>query len=132
MRPMQISELGNRGFSLIEVMASIAIFGIVAAGMTSSFVQLQKTNLANEIRSGAMGAAQKVMDELRVEDPAALPSNGSSAPQIITIQGRDYSVTTSYCPNATYCSSTMRMLRVSVNYRSQKRYEVDSIYCQLQ
>ena len=122
----------HRGFSLIEVMASIAIFGIVATGMTSSFVKMQQTNLANEIKTGAMGAAQKVLDELRVSDPASLPSSGTSAPQTITIQGRAFSVTTTYCPVATYCTSTMRQLRITANYKSVKRYEVDSIYCQLQ
>ena len=127
-----INRLNSSGFSLIEVMASIAIFGVVAAGMTGTFVKTQQANLSNEIKSGAMGAAQKVLDELRVSDPATLPSSGTSAAQIVTIQNRSYSVTTSYCPDSAYCSSTMRMLRVTANYKDVKRYEVDSIYCQLQ
>ena len=122
----------DRGFSMIEVMASIAIFGVVATGMTSAFVKMQQANLANEIKAGAMGAAQKVLDELRVSDPATLPSSGTSAAQTITIQGRAFSVTTTYCPVATYCTSTMRQLRITANYKSVKRYEVDSIFCQLQ
>ncbi len=123
--------MNSRGFTLIELMFSLLLFGVTASAMTSGFRAMQQQNLQNEVRSGAIGAAQQVLDELRLTDPTTLPTNGSAS-QNITYGARTYTVTTSYCALSSYCtSSSIRQIRLGVTYDGQTRYQVDTVFCQL-
>ena len=120
-----------RGFTLLEVMFSMVIFGIAAAGMTHGFAQMQHRNWEYEVRSGAIGAAQEVLDRLRVADPYSMPDSGSSS-QSINYADRDYEIITTYCAESSYCSSSnIRHVRIGVNYLGKTRYRVDTVFCQL-
>ena len=118
-------------FSLIELMASLLLFGVVASAMTGGMLQMQKRSWQNEVRSGAIAAAQQVLDELRLSDPISMPSTGSSS-QTVTVGGRSFVVTTSYCAIASYCTSAAtRQIRVGVSNNGKNCYQVDTIYSQL-
>jgi prepilin-type N-terminal cleavage/methylation domain-containing protein len=122
----------ERGFTLIEVIVAIGLFGIVAMGLAGGFVSQMKTNNENAIRIQAISAAQQVLDSLRVEDPASFPPTGSDAPRNITVSGRVFSVVVSYCSISSLCpATTTRHLRASVTYKGKKRYEVDTVFSQL-
>ena len=125
------SVVNQCGFSILEVLFSIGLFSIVASGMTASFVGLQRRNYENEVRTAAIGAAQKVLDEARVLDPATLPTSGSAS-TTVTYGSKSFDVTTTYCAIPAECSSAnVRQLRVAVSYRGTQRYKVDTIFCQL-
>jgi type II secretory pathway pseudopilin PulG len=122
------------GFSMLEVLFSVGLFSVIAALMTSSFITLQKRNRENELRTGAISAAQQVLDIIRSPntDPATLPTSGSVVQPIVTIGGPPYEVTLQYCPAGTFCSSsTMRHIRATVRFRNQVKYVVDTVFCQL-
>lgn len=129
---MITSRKSQKGFSLLEVLVSIVIFGVVSMGMAVAFVTNLKTNTASEVRSQASEIAQRYLDELRTVDPGSLPSSGTTGPQTFTLGKRSYAVLTTYCADASLCaSSTMRHLRIRVQYQNREVYRVDTVFSQL-
>ena len=122
----------NSGFTLLEVLVALMIFGVIAASLTPMFATHAKFNSQAEIRSGAIAAAQEVLDNVRLQDPATLPLTGTSSIQNVEAGDRTYQVTVSYCSNSAYClTSASRHLKVDVSYRGQEMYEVETVYTQL-
>jgi len=119
-------------FSLLEVLVSLSIFSVGALAAASAFSTQLSFNSQSETRSGAIMAAQQVLDEIRISDPASLPSSGTSAAQNITIGNKLYVVTVTYCSPSTYCTSTnIRALKAIVKHNNSTVYTVDTIYAQL-
>jgi len=125
----------NAGFSLIEVMFALGMFGLLSLSMASALVFYARINTDNEYRSGAIQVAQAVLDELRSSDPASLPSvSGTTETRSITAEGkrRPYTVVITYCANATWCNtSDKRHIKVAVTYAGKLRYETETVYSQL-
>lgn len=123
----------NKGFTLIEVMATTLIFSVISASMASAFVSHLKLNTRNEIRSGAVAAAQRVLDDYRLINPTTLPLSGSTAAVDLTIGSRTYQATTSFCVNTAFCATgNSRQLTVVIRYRGQALYEAETVYTLLQ
>jgi type II secretory pathway pseudopilin PulG len=125
----------EEAFSLIEVMFALGLFGIVSLSMASSFIQHMRANTDNEVRSGAIQAAQLVLDGLRTEDPASMPGDADSPAtesRTETVAGRSFTVNITYCQDATLCASAnMRHISVSVEYQGRTRFETQTVYTQL-
>lgn len=122
----------EKGFTLVEVLAALAIFGLLAAGMGPVFLQQLQQNRLAEIKTEAMGAAQVALDKLRIQDPATLPATGNGTVQTITVGSHTFSVTPSYCEVASFCSSpTVRHIRVRVTYKGQQVFTTQTVYSQL-
>ena len=119
------------GMSLIEALIAIVLVGIALAGISQAFVTQMDANTRNDKRSGAIAAAQQVMEALRRQDPAGMPTTGSSSPQQVSMGGRDYQVVTSYCLVPSYCGTVSRHLRIEVTLDGQDLYSVESVYTQL-
>jgi prepilin-type N-terminal cleavage/methylation domain-containing protein len=123
----------EQGFTIVEVMVSLGIFGIVSAMMATSMVQMLRTNYDNEVRSGAYSAAQLVLDDFRSQNISLLPTSGNGTIQNITISGKTFNVTPTFCITASDCATAnIRGIRVSVSHKSQVRYVVDTVYARLQ
>lgn len=123
----------QRGFTIIEVMVALGMFGVVSAMMATTMVQMQRTNYDNEIRSGAYNAAQLVLDDLRLQNIALLPTSGSGAVQNVVISGHTFNVTPSYCLTASDCiSANIRGIRVVVAYKGVTKYTLNTVYARLQ
>jgi type II secretory pathway pseudopilin PulG len=117
--------------SLIEALLAIVILGIALASVAQAFITQRTMNELNEQRSGAAAAAQQAMESLRRQDPASMPTSGSSSPQTITVDGRDYQVVTSYCVASTYCGAGSRHLRLEVSFAGRDLFDVETVYTQL-
>ncbi len=125
------ARLNSAGFSLIEGLVSISIFSIFSVFISQAFIVHLGTNTRSENSSLAIFAAQKVLDDLRQQDPATMPTTGT-ATQTVTIDGKPFSVVTAYCSPNTYCTSTnIKAIKITVNYRNKKFYEVDTVFSQL-
>jgi prepilin-type N-terminal cleavage/methylation domain-containing protein len=121
----------EHGFTLLELLFAVGIFGIAATMTTQSLVQMHRQNGESEVRTAAIGAAQRVLDEIRFTDPSTLPMSGTST-QNVTVDSRVFAVSTEYCALGSFCSSSnIRQVRVGVTYRGQSRYQVDTVFCQL-
>jgi prepilin-type N-terminal cleavage/methylation domain-containing protein len=124
--------LSSKGFSILETLVSLAIFSIGTLAVAQAFTSQLAFNNRSELRSGAINAAQQVLDELRVIDPTTLPTSGTSTPQNIVIGGKTYVVTIAYCQATSHCSSsTVRDLKVTVQHKNTTIYNVETVYAQL-
>jgi prepilin-type N-terminal cleavage/methylation domain-containing protein len=122
----------SKGFSLIEVMASLSIFAIVMAGAVPAFILNLKYNTLSELRSSAAIAAQLKLGQLRFEDPQDMPSSGTSASEDVEVGSKTFQVTTSYCANATYCTTiNNRHITVNVSYHGNEQYSVQTVFTKL-
>lgn len=121
----------EQGFTLLEVMVSLLLFLVVSAIMASSFVGHLKRSTETEVRTLAMGAAQEILDETRLTDPAGLPSSGTTSSTVV-VGGRSFVVESTFCSNATYCASAAnRHVRVRVNFNGAKVFETETVFTRL-
>ena len=118
-------------FTIMEVLVALALFSIAAIAMARAFASNMRLNTEADIRSGAVEAAQRVLDDLRVIDPSTLPTSGQ-VNSTVQIGDRTYSAAVTYCKTSTYCSSTtIRDVYVAITFNSKKYYEAESVYTQL-
>lgn len=120
-----------RGFTLLEALVALAIMGIALAGLVPAFQAFLDANSASEERSNAVAAAQQVMEMLRQQDPASLPSSGTSAVETIQVGDHEYEVVATYCAQTTYCSSAARHILLEVSFAGNAVYEVETVFTQL-
>lgn len=121
------------GFTLIEVLFSITLFGVILIGLIPAFVFQLRMNTLSELRSNAAMAAQAKLDELRFTNITDIPASGSSAEEDIAIGDRVFQVITHYCETAAYCATgNNRQVRVAVTYNGEPQYAVETVYTRLQ
>ncbi|MBP9837860.1 MAG: type II secretion system protein [Proteobacteria bacterium] len=124
--------LQNKGFTLLEVMASLLIFSLVVAGMGPAFIAHEKYNTESQIRTDAIAAAERALDLLRYQNPTSLPTSGTSAATDYIINGKTYSVFTVYCLTSTYCQSpNNRHITIRVKYKNKQVFETETVFTQL-
>jgi len=121
----------QRGFSLIEVMTAMALFGVVTTGMIPVFLAHARFNHDTHRRSSAVAAAQIVMDSLRTQNPAEMPSSGSTVFEDVEVDSTHFVVVAYYCLEANYCSSKTRHVRVEVDYGGKLYFTLDTVYTKL-
>ena len=119
------------GFTLTESLIALAIMGIALAAILPTFLTYADTNDLSEERSGAVAAAQEIMEGLRQADPVSLPSTGSSAPQLVAVGQREYEVVASFCTDIQYCGLDSRHILIEVSHGGRTIYTVESVYTQL-
>lgn len=110
---------------------SLLLFLTVSATMASTYVgHLQRSTQA-EIRTLAVAAAQRALDELRLQDPGALPTSGSTS-QTIVIDNKNFTVQTSYCVTVAFCASAAnRHLRIQVSHLGGMVFETETVFTRL-
>ena len=122
----------EEAFTLVEVLFAILMLSILIVGTIPVFQSLSKRNTAMEVRAGGMGAAQQVLDRLRQQDPPLMPTTGSDPVEDLTINNRTYQLTTSYCADTSLCTSiNNRHLHISVDYRGEQIFEIETVYTRL-
>ncbi len=123
-------RIRTRGFTLVEALIGVAILGIVMAGVLPVFMNYMRVNSQSDVRSGAVSAAESVMDGLRQTSLGAWPASGT----VRTTSGgdRDYAVTILYCTSSmAYCASDTRQVEVVVRYHGKVYYDVQTVYTKL-
>ncbi len=122
----------EKGFTLIEVMIAMLIFLLILGGMLPVFLSFAKFNTASQTKSEAMNAASYVLDQLRLTDPLAMPTAGATTSETVSIGSKDFTVTTAYCSDMTYCGTVNnRHILVRVNYKGKQLYAVETVFTQL-
>lgn len=124
--------MSEKGFSLIESLIGLALLAVVLASLLPAFLTLMDANTFSEEHSAALAAGQRAMEKLRLTDPGSLPTSGTSAVQIIVVDGREFEIVTHYCRVPEYCSSSTRHVSVEIRYGGQKVYDVDTVYTRMQ
>ncbi len=131
--PMKRSKnYSEAGFTLIEVLAALALFGLIAAGVTPAFINFTKFNSEMDMRSEALAAAQWKLDELRFESPQDMPTGGVFGPENYVINNRTFEVVTTYCENGGYCpTNNTRHIKVEVSYDDKELVQIETVYTML-
>ena len=129
----------QRGVTLVEALVAIAIIGIVLAATVPAFVGNLRINTDNETRSGAVTAAQTVMDRLRGD--AAWPEyggppGGPMVPPVVTVEtsARSYDVRIDYgpyCDDAGTCYAGARRVELEVTHGGRTFYRLATVFTQL-
>lgn len=115
------------GFSLIEALVAVSIFGVALAAIVPSFVFYSQTNLTSQRRTEATAIAQQVVDGLRQKDFAAWDASGKT--YTLSAGGGSYEAKLTYCTAAlTLCNSGARHLKVEVNQNGKTYYEVETVF----
>jgi len=121
----------RQGFTLIEVMASMTILLIVSAGVAPAFTNFMRFNTSSQLKTEAMAAASRKLDELRLQNPQDMPTSGSTN-DLFTVGNRDFDVETTFCERDTFCSTNnSRHLKVVISYDSKEVFEVETVYTML-
>ena len=118
----------TQGFTLAEMIVAISILGIILTTVVSAFLGNNAINTRTEQNGQAAVAVQRVIDGIRSTDPASLPSSGSSVPTTVTIGGRAYAVTLTYCSPATYCTTNARQIKADVTLNGAKIFTVETVF----
>lgn len=115
-----------QGLTLIEAVIALAILAVVMVGVIAGFASFSQANTRMELRSGAVAAAQQVLDELRT---------GGTWPASMTVDSglRTYQVAINVCATGTSgcrSSATARHVRLEVSHEGTIHYEVETVYTQ--
>ena len=120
------------GFTLVEVMVSMGIFGIVMAFVPMAFMAHLKFNTRMEQKTSAIEVAQRVLDSYRIIDPADLPDSGSAPDQTFQINNKSYVVKSKFCAKPEYCASNnSRHITVEVFCDADSCYSVETVFTRL-
>lgn len=121
----------RNGFTLVEALVSVTILDIALAAVLPTFMNFSDANTLNEIRTGAVAAAQQTIEELRQVNPASLPASGSSSVTLVPVGGRTFEVVVRYCASAEFCGLDSRHLLVEVSFGGRTLYTLESVFTQL-
>jgi type II secretory pathway pseudopilin PulG len=125
-------EVREEGFSLAESLIALGILAVVAVSVLPAFMMHVSANTRNEMRSSAVSAAQERLESLRLQNPTGMPVSGSTAPQLVTVDGRQLEVVTHFCERTEYCTDDRsRHIRVEVKVDGRTVYDVETVYTQL-
>jgi prepilin-type N-terminal cleavage/methylation domain-containing protein len=119
-----------KGFTLLESLVTLGILGVTLVAMIPAFQTLMDANSVSEERSNALAAGQQVMEALRHQDPASLPSSGSIA-QAVAVGHHEYEIETHYCQNSTYCDADSRHIVVEVSFAGKIVYTIETVFTRL-
>ena len=121
----------QHGFTLLEVLISLAIFSLLTAAFSPAMMSNVNHNQNMQEITNSIHVAQIVMDDLRFENPGDLPLGGQGDTQILEVHGKEYAATPFFCETAAYCDAQTRHIRLEVAYEGEVRYEVETVYTQL-
>lgn len=124
----RLQHRNEQGFSLIEAIVAILILGVALSAIIPSFIFQAETTRQNELRTGAVAAAQQTLDALRQQDFSDWPNSGD---EVLVATGlRDYTVTITYCEGDvnTFCGDGSRQARAVVSYQGEEFYSVETVY----
>ena len=119
------------GLSLIEAIIAMAIVGILLAGVVPAFVTNLRVNTDSEIRTGAVAAAQTVLDQFRVLPKSRWQESGTTV--AVVSHGRSFDVLVQYgafCQDGT-CYANSNLIQLEVSHGSRSRYAVSTVFTEL-
>ncbi|NJN72785.1 MAG: type II secretion system protein [Limnothrix sp. RL_2_0] len=133
------AEFQEQGFSLVEAIGALLILTITFAIAGPLFLTQTKSNIKNEIRTGAVSVSQQILDDLRLENNLTL---GETSEDNIESLGKFYNYTqfictdqptfnndsSVTCPITVDVNNPIRYILLQVKYYEETIYTVETIY----
>lgn len=123
--------ISKKGFTIIEVLIAISIFGIVMGSLASASIGFTNWITKSERKVGAIAVVQRAIESLRDDDPAAMPTSGTVS-ETVASGGRSFVVETSYCQNAAYCTTSARHITVTAKFAGTAIFKSQTVFAQLE
>ncbi|WP_407543049.1 prepilin-type N-terminal cleavage/methylation domain-containing protein (plasmid) [Deinococcus radiomollis] len=120
----------DAGVTLIEVLISIIIVGIITIAVLSTMSSAFKLNNDAELSTQAAFLAQDKLDALRLLDPATLPTSGQDN-STVTSNNRSYSVTVRYCVTSSYCLNKSRDVTIEISANNKLLFTGETVFTQV-
>jgi type II secretory pathway pseudopilin PulG len=119
--------MNRQGLSIVEALVAVAVLAVALAAIVPVFTSFARINTDNELRTGAVAAAQQVMDRLRQQPFGEWPASGSV--EVVETGLRTYQVEVTYCTeDLAYCQSGSRHVRLGVGFNDRRVYAVETVY----
>lgn len=119
----------QKGFTLVEALISLAILGIVLAGLVPAFTHYARLNTDSELRSSAVAVAQQVMEELRQLELSRWPD--SEETWSLDMGDRNFEVLIEHDDWDDDGESSAKEVYLQVSHNDRMLYEVETVYTQL-
>jgi len=120
-----MTRRGERGFSLLEVLAGMSLFAVVASSVGVLATQSMRQTTANRHGTAAALLAQQEMERVRELEYADIVSASTSA----TMSGHTYVITTGVLNDTP--AANMKQITVTVTWtgpEGSKSYAISTIY----
>jgi len=120
----------NRGLTIVEALVALAIFAIAMAALIPVFTSNARTNRNMELRSGAVSAAQFVLDDLRISQRNDWNGTWPTA-ETVAAGSHTYEVDITVCAAGdTGCLTTTdaKHIRLEVTQGGTTYYEVETVF----
>jgi prepilin-type N-terminal cleavage/methylation domain-containing protein len=120
-----VRRRGQRGFSLLEVLSAISLFALVAAAVASLTTSAMRQTVWNRHATAAAMVAQDEVENLRGLAYETLESRN----RVVTIDGQDFSVTTTVLEDDP--AAGMSRIQVRVDWtgpEGSRNYDVETIF----
>ena len=118
------------GVTLIEVLVSIIIVGIITIAVLSTMSSAFKLNNDAEMATQAAFLAQDKLDALKLLDPATLPTSGQDT-STVTSNNRSYAVTVRYCVTFSYCLNKSRDVVIEISASNKLLFTGETVFTQV-
>jgi prepilin-type N-terminal cleavage/methylation domain-containing protein len=115
------SRSRDAGFSLVELLVTVVLAGIIFAAMTPVFVQALKKSTADNLRVTATNIAQDRIEKARLlnySDIASVAYLNSTLGTTETVGGKTYTVTYGLDPQAKYKAITVEVKWSDTDYKT--------------
>lgn len=116
----------TRGLTIVEALIAIAILAVAMAAIIPAFTNNARINSQQELRSGAVAAAQLVLDNLRVRSWSSWPTS-----QSVDAGSHTFDVAIAICTEgASGCFTTTdaRHVELEVSNDDTTYYTVETVF----
>ncbi len=124
-----IKTTAEKGIGLIEALMALVVIIIATATILPTFISFAKANTASDIRTGAVDAAEWVLERYRFEEISQL--NRDDYEETILVSSREYEVLTTFCEDQSFCDDQTVQIVVEVSYNDKIYYKVQTVYTDL-
>lgn len=120
----------DAGVTLIEVLVSIVVIGVLTIVVLSAMSAAFKLNNDAELATQAAFLAQSKFDALKLLDPATLPTSGSDT-STVTANNRSYDLQVRYCATPAYCLNKSRDVVIVVSANNKVLFTGETVFTQV-
>ena len=119
----------DEGFSLFEVLISLALFSLFAGSVMTCVTDFIRRMTVTKVRTEAVAVANRKFDELRALSTDTLPSSGTVGPENISGGGRTFQVYTTYCADVSLCPTTRtRHITIDVTSKGASVFNAETVF----
>ena len=124
-----IKTNSEKGIGMIEALVALVVIAIATSTILPTFISFSRANTASEIRTGAVDAAEWVLESYRYQKISTLSRDDKQ--ETILVNSREYEVFSTFCDNSGLCDDSTVQIIVEVFYNGKAYYKLQTVYTDL-